>query len=148
MRRICWLYLILSLLEAVRIYINAKSGGLSGYSISFSTYLISTTLGNFSYNVLSSYDPYIIAIVPAVVLLAFTLFYICWKCHFSGQIDDAEENMHNIKPEKFCLEVQTDNEDINMNEKDLRAVFENFGPIYEISIIRQYKDKLQYFEGL
>ena len=36
---------VLSIVEAVRIYINAKSDGLAKYTPTFSTYLITTTLG-------------------------------------------------------------------------------------------------------
>lgn len=46
MRRIVWLLFVLSLIEGVRIYINSKSNGLAKYTPTFSTYLITTTLGN------------------------------------------------------------------------------------------------------
>ena len=45
MRRVVWLFFFLSLVEGVRIYINAIGSGLGDYSISFSTFLIMTTLG-------------------------------------------------------------------------------------------------------
>lgn len=47
MRRIVWLLFVLSLIEGVRIYINAQSNGLAKYTPTFSTYLITTTLGRF-----------------------------------------------------------------------------------------------------
>jgi hypothetical protein len=45
MRIVVWLIFLASLLSGVIIYINSKSSGLSNYSTSFSTYLITTTLG-------------------------------------------------------------------------------------------------------
>lgn len=50
MRRTVWLFFLLSLLECLRIYINAGSSGLSKYTPTFSTYLITTTLGIFCTN--------------------------------------------------------------------------------------------------
>jgi hypothetical protein len=93
MRRICWLFLFLSIIEGIRIYIHSKSSGLSDYSISFSTYLITTTLGNkiinlgnFNHNAISKYDAYIIALVPAFIMLLLLIFYLCWKFHFYSEI--------------------------------------------------------------
>lgn len=94
MRRITWLFFILSLFEAVRIYINLKSQGLAKYTPTFSTYLITTTLGrnhlklgNYNGTVLSDYDNYIMAIVPAVSFFSLLVFYLFWKAHYAGEID-------------------------------------------------------------
>jgi len=40
-----WLFFILTLLNSVNILINFKGNGLENYSVSFSSYLIKTTLG-------------------------------------------------------------------------------------------------------
>jgi hypothetical protein len=69
-----------------------KSTGLAKYTPTFSTYLITTTLGIFiviqgNYNgkgVLSDYDNYIMAIVPGVTFFAFLVFYLLWKSHYNG----------------------------------------------------------------
>lgn len=45
MRRVTWLIFFASLLSGIVLYINSKSSGLASYSSSFSTYLITTTLG-------------------------------------------------------------------------------------------------------
>jgi hypothetical protein len=44
-RRLCWLFLVLTLIQGVSIYINYKGMGLDNYSLSFASYLIKTTLG-------------------------------------------------------------------------------------------------------
>lgn len=89
MRRIVWLFFVLSLLEGVRIYINLSSDGLAMYTPTFSTYMITTTLGNYNGNgVLSDYDNYIMAIIPGVTFFAFLIFYLLWKSHYSSEIDD------------------------------------------------------------
>jgi len=89
MRRIVWLLFVLSLIEGVRVYINAGSNGLAKYTPTFSTYLITTTLGNYNgKGVLSEYDNYIMAIIPGVTFLAFLIFYLLWKAHYNGEIDE------------------------------------------------------------
>jgi hypothetical protein len=40
-----WLFFVLTLFNAVSIYINYNGEGLNNYSVSFSSYLIKTTLG-------------------------------------------------------------------------------------------------------
>jgi len=69
------------------------SSGLAKYTPTFSTYLITTTLGrnqiylgNYSGNVVTIYDDYIMAIVPGVTFLALFIFYLLWKAHYSGEI--------------------------------------------------------------
>lgn len=115
MRRIVWLLFVLTLIEGVRIYINVKSNGLAKYTPTFSTYMITTTLGTFwlsflgNYNgagVLSEYDNYIMAIVPGVSFLALLLFYFIWKAHYTGEIDAEEDDNSVVKPEKFCIEIE------------------------------------------
>jgi len=44
-RRLCWLFLVMSLIQGICIYINYQGIGLNNYSLSFSSYLIKTTLG-------------------------------------------------------------------------------------------------------
>lgn len=43
-------------------------------------------IGNFKTDVITSYDSYIMALVPAAVLLLFTLVTLIWKCYFSCQL--------------------------------------------------------------
>ena len=40
-----WLFFVLALINGLSIYINFQGNGLSSYSVSFSSYLIQTTLG-------------------------------------------------------------------------------------------------------
>lgn len=58
-RRMTWLFFIMALLQGITIYINWLGSGMSAYSSSFSTYLIKSTLGNYTANNLSQYDAYI-----------------------------------------------------------------------------------------
>lgn len=44
-RRLCWLFLILTLIQGICIYINYQGTGLNNYSLSFSSFLIKTTIG-------------------------------------------------------------------------------------------------------
>jgi hypothetical protein len=76
------------------------------------------------------------------------LFYLCWKCHFYAEISDEDNDVGNIKPEKFCIEVCSSDDAVTIDEHNLKAVFAIFGPIHEISIIKRHKNKLQYFERL
>ena len=34
------------------------------------------------------------------------IFYFVWKGHYFGCINDQEEDDSDVKPEKFCLEVE------------------------------------------
>ena len=40
-----WLFFALTILNSVNLYINFKGNGLENYSVSFSSYLMKTTLG-------------------------------------------------------------------------------------------------------
>jgi hypothetical protein len=40
-----WLFFVLTLFNFLSIYINFKGNGLENYSVSFSSYLMKTTLG-------------------------------------------------------------------------------------------------------
>jgi hypothetical protein len=88
----------MSLIQGITIYINALGSGLSSYSSSFSTYLIVTTLGNYSKNMLTVYDGFIVTIVPAVNFLAMFLFYFIWKAHYFGEISAQEEDNNIVRP--------------------------------------------------
>lgn len=82
-RRLCWLFLILTLIQGICIYINYQGTGLNNYSLSFSSFLIKTTIGNYSGSVLTTNsDGLIIAYTPALGFLALFLFYFIWKIHF------------------------------------------------------------------
>lgn len=85
-----WLFVLMSLVQGVTIYINWLGSGMNSYSASFSTYLIKSILGNFSGNNLSAYDDYILAIAPAVNYLALLLFYFVWKAHYFRTISAQE----------------------------------------------------------
>jgi hypothetical protein len=103
--------------------------------------------GNYSGNKLTAYDAYIVTIVPAVNYLAMFLFYLIWKAHFYSTISHQEGDNSNVKPEKFCLEIEG-LEETYINEEELERFFSSFGPVYEISLVRRYKNKLSYFEEL
>jgi len=48
-------------------------------------------------------DGLITVFTPFASFLAMFLFYIIWKIHFFSTISSQEEDMKDIKPEKFCL---------------------------------------------
>lgn len=104
-------------------------------------------LGNYSKDKFTGYDGYIVTIVPAFNFLAMFFFYLCWKGHFFKCISDQEEDNSDVKPEKFCLEIEG-LEESYINEEDLTRFFSSFGPVYEVSLVRRYKNKLSYFEEL
>lgn len=85
--------------------------------------------------------------MPAFNFLAMFFFYLCWKGHFFKCISDQEEDNSDVKPEKFCLEIEG-LEESYINEEDLTRFFSSFGPVYEVSLVRRYKNKLSYFEEL
>lgn len=94
-----WLFLVMSLIQGVTIYINYKGKGMDSYAISVGTYLIKATLGNFSGNGgLCNYDNWILAIAPAVNYLAMMLFYFIWKGHYFSTISAQEEDNADVKP--------------------------------------------------
>lgn len=55
------------------------------------------------------------------------------------------ENIDIIKPEKFCVEVEGFKDEEFIREEDLERIFAEFGPVYEVSIAREYSGKLKYF---
>ena len=83
-----WLYFVMGLVQGLTIYINWLGSGMSNYSSNFSTYLIKTTIGNYSGKVISAYDGYIVTIAPAVNYLVLLLFYFIWKGHYFTTISD------------------------------------------------------------
>ena len=79
---------------------------MSAYAPSFSNYLIRSTVGNYSKNMWTAIDGYLVTIIPAVNFLIMFLFYLCWKTHFFQCINHQEEDNSDVKPEKFCLEIE------------------------------------------
>lgn len=53
-----------------------------------------------------------------------------------------------MKPEKFCVEVEGFDENDNVKEEELEELFSAFGPVYEVSLAREYSGNLKYFEEL
>jgi len=90
---------------------------------------------------MSAYDGYIVTILPAVSYLALLLFYFIWKAHYFGTINEMEEDNTDVRPEKFCLEIEG-SEESHFNEDELKTFFSSFGPVYEVSLVRRYKNKL------
>ena len=103
MRRVMWLFFILSLLHIIVLIINYKGKGLDSYSESFSTYLIRSTLGNFSGNVLTSFDIYWTVFVPWAGYIAIFIFYVIWKLHYLRIVSKEDEASSDVKPEKFTV---------------------------------------------
>lgn len=144
-----WLFLLLSIMEAIRIYINYSGSGLTDYKGSFGSYLISSTIGNYNKSVLTSeFDPYIMMIIPCATYGVFFLFYLWWKCHYASAIKEEDESREFTKPEKFCVEVEGFDYDDDVREDELEELFSSFGPVYEVSLAREYAGNLKYFEEL
>ena len=72
------------------------------------------------------------------------LFYLIWKVHFSNTISNQEEDRRDVKPEKFTIEIANLSEEY-IYEEDLQRFFTAFGPVYEVSVVRNYEDNLAYF---
>ena len=142
-----WLLLVLSLLHVIVIIINYKGKGLDDYSESFSTYLIRSTIGNYSGNSLTSFDVYWAVLVPWVGYLAIFTFYIIWKFHYLRIVNKQDEANADVKPEKFCVEFNGLDEGY-VNEEELTRFMEVYGPVYEVSLARRHNNQLQYFEEL
>ena len=47
-----------------------------------------------------------IVIIPAVNYLVLMIFYWVWRCHFTYAIANQEYDNKDVKPEKFCLEIE------------------------------------------
>lgn len=98
MRRVTWLFFVASLLVVITIVVNWQGTGMSSYASSFSTYLIKSTIGNYSRNALTSIDGYLVTIIPAVIYFIIFIFYLAWKKHYFRTIADQETNTYDVKP--------------------------------------------------
>lgn len=88
MRRVTWLFFVVSLLVVMTIVVNWQGSTMSSYASSFSTYLIKSTIGNYSLNSLTPIDGYLVTIIPAVIYLITFIFYLVWKKHYFKTIAD------------------------------------------------------------
>jgi len=79
-------------MSGILVYININSIGLTNYSISFSTYLINTTLGNFTTGVFKNIDIYLVTIIPCAIYLIYFIFSLVWTAHYKGCISEEDEN--------------------------------------------------------
>lgn len=90
LRRLAWIFLLLGLISGLTIALNVMGSGLSRYSLSYGTYLITTSLGKFKIyagnysNKMTDYDPYIITGVHCMYNLIFFVFFLFWKGHAMG----------------------------------------------------------------
>ncbi len=91
MRRITWLFFILSLIEGIRIYINSKVAVWQNIPLLFLHILLqqrwvffSIYLGNYNGTIISDYDNYVMSIIPGVTYFALLIFYLFWKAHYAG----------------------------------------------------------------
>lgn len=75
-------------------------------------------------------------IIPCFIYLVVFLFYLCWKKHYSSCIQEEENDLEFIKPEKFCIEVEGFEEISRVKEEELEEFFSSFGPVYEVSLAR------------
>lgn len=105
MRRVTWLFFAVSLMVIITIVVNWQGSAMSSYASSFSTYLIKSTIGNYTRNSLTSIDGYLVTIIPAVIYFITFIFYLVWKRHYFRTIADQETNSEDVKPQKFCLEI-------------------------------------------
>lgn len=86
MRRLGWLFFIISIYEIIMVVINWRGAGLSEYSISFGNLLIYSTLGNYSVEV-TGYDVWMQTVGHCAICLAFIVFFFFWKAHNFQTID-------------------------------------------------------------
>jgi hypothetical protein len=72
---------------------NVMGTGMSKYSLSYGTYLITTSLGinifnlgNYNTN-LTTYDAYIQTGMHCLINIIFFVFFLFWKAHKYGEIE-------------------------------------------------------------
>jgi hypothetical protein len=145
-RRIVWLFFFFSFLVILNLYLNVKGMGLVEILGSFSSFLVITTLGNYDRLVLTFNDYYIQVLMPFFIYFFFFVFYIYWKTSYSKIVDDESNQL--VKPGTFCIEVEGFHEHTHIQEKDLAQFFSVFGPVYEVSLNREYSGSLDYFTDL
>jgi hypothetical protein len=90
LRRLMWVFIVVGLLSIVPLYLNYTGSGLSKYSLSYGTYLITASLGtpptnpgNYS-NKATDYDAYIITGIHCLNNLIFFIWFLIWKGHALG----------------------------------------------------------------
>jgi hypothetical protein len=85
--------------------------------------------GNYSANRVTPVDGYIVTVVPFASFLAMFVFYLIWKGHYAKISSQAEQDKDDIKPEKFCIEIDG-LEGTDVTEEELGKFFSAFGPVY------------------
>ena len=80
MRRLGWLFFIVSIYEILIVVMNWSGTGLMEYSTSFGNLLIYSTLGNYSVEV-TGVDVYLQTVGHCVICFAFVLVFFFWKGH-------------------------------------------------------------------
>ena len=93
-------------------------------------------------------DAYLLTIIPFVTYLTIWIFYLIWAYHYNSCISEEESDHSFVKPEKYCMEIEGFEEDEMVQEKELKQIFQQFGPIYEVSLVLEHKNQLKYFEEL
>lgn len=126
--------------------LNILGGGFSQYSLSFGNYFIKTTLGNYDRQQTTS-DAYVQTGIHCFVALSFFIFMITWKGHSYRQRAIFEKDNNIILPKKYCVEIEGLPK-YNVKPEEVKQVMERFGPVYDVCIVRGFKDKLSYFHEL
>lgn len=99
--------------------------------------------GNYNTN-FTNYDAYILTGCHCLTVLIFFIFFLFWKGHKYSEIESFEEDNDVIHPRKFCVEM-CGLPIKGVTNDELEEFFTNFGPVYECSLVWDYRDKLKYF---
>ena len=140
------MFFFLAILECYIVVLNWSGSGLKEYSISFGNMFIYSTLGNSNRDV-TGYDAYMQTAAHCAVNLFFFIFFIFWKVHKINTVDEYENGDDIIHPRRFCVEVEG-LPTKGVSNRDLEAFFSKFGPVYECSLVYNYKDKLRFFQDV
>ena len=103
------------------------------------------SIGNYNGDVLTGVDVYLMTIIPCAIYFIFFIFFLIWTAHYNSCITQEDESAEFVKPEKFCVEVEGFESIPHIKEEDLEYFFASFGPVYEVSLVRQFENKLSYF---
>lgn len=80
-----------------------------------------------------------------LINLLFFIFFLFWKAHRYSEMDSFENDNDVVHPQRFCVEIGGLPKKGVKNE-ELEQFFQVFGPVYECSIVYDYRDKLKYFQ--
>lgn len=145
-RQLAIVFVVLSLAVTTNIVFNCLGSQYDSHSASFSNYLIRTTFGNYN-SAQTPSDTYVQTGLHCFVMLAFFAFVLVWKGYSFRQVRSFEHDNNIVHPRKYCVEVEGVPR-YGASAERIKQTMEVFGPVYEVCIVKDMKDKLGYFHQL